>query len=67
MSKEAERFSNGGGYLNIHALGNDENALVRASLGAANYERLSAIKSKYDPENLFRINANIVPVPVAAI
>jgi FAD/FMN-containing dehydrogenase len=63
MTKEAERFSNGGGYLNIHALGNDENALVRASLGAANYERLSAIKRKYDPENMFRINANIAPAP----
>lgn len=65
MTKEAERFSNGGGYLNIHALGNDENALVRASLGAANYERLSAIKSKYDPDNMFRINANIAPAPAS--
>ncbi len=66
MSKEAERFSNGGGYLNIHVLGDDENALVRASLGEANYERLSAIKRKYDPENVFRINPNIVPARVAA-
>jgi hypothetical protein len=67
MSNEAERFSNGGGYLNIHVLGEDEQALVRASLGAANYERLSAIKRKYDPENMFRFNPNIVPAPVASI
>jgi len=33
---------------------------VRASFGT-NYERLSAIKAKYDPRNLFRLNANIIP------
>jgi FAD/FMN-containing dehydrogenase len=26
-----------------------------------NYKRLSAIKAKYDPNNLFRVNQNIKP------
>jgi FAD/FMN-containing dehydrogenase len=69
VAKEAERFSNGGGYLNVHALGDDEDALVRDSLGAANYERLATIKHRYDPHNVFRINpSNVVPTaPVSAV
>jgi hypothetical protein len=33
---------------------------VRAAYGAR-YERLSEIKAKYDPRNLFRVNANVAP------
>jgi FAD/FMN-containing dehydrogenase len=38
----------------------EKEALVRAGYGA-NYERLSALKAKYDPTNLFRMNLNITP------
>jgi FAD/FMN-containing dehydrogenase len=34
---------------------------VRASFGAAKYERLVALKNELDPGNVFRLNQNIVP------
>jgi FAD/FMN-containing dehydrogenase len=55
-----ERHSTGGVYLNFPGLGEEKEALVRAGYGA-NYERLAALKAKYDPANLFRMNMNIPP------
>jgi len=49
----------GGGYVNF--MSDDEGEeRVKASYGA-NFERLVAVKRKYDPENLFRVNQNINP------
>jgi FAD/FMN-containing dehydrogenase len=33
---------------------------IEATYGE-NYGRLSTIKAKYDPDNLFRVNQNIAP------
>ena len=54
------RYSDGGLYLNFAGFGEEKEALVRAGYGA-NYERLAALKAKYDPTNLFRMNQNITP------
>ena len=57
-------FAPGGVYVN--ELGEDDGNRVREAY-AGNYDRLAAIKAKYDPDNLFRLNANIKPVAAAAV
>jgi FAD/FMN-containing dehydrogenase len=47
-----------GGYVNF--MSDDDGHRSEANYGA-NYERLAAVKAKYDPDNLFRVNQNIVP------
>ena len=37
---------------------------LRASFGDDKYERLVAIKTSYDPGNVFALNPNIAPQPV---
>jgi len=34
---------------------------IQEAYGAAKYDRLKALKRRYDPENLFRLNQNIPP------
>ena len=51
-------FGAGGAYVNFMM---DEGAdRIRATYGE-NYDRLSAIKAKYDPGNFFNVNQNIPP------
>jgi hypothetical protein len=53
-----ERFTDGF-YVNTMA-GDDPHRRVRATYGG-NYPRLVKLKDKYDPTNLFRLNANVPP------
>jgi FAD/FMN-containing dehydrogenase len=57
---ELHRFSTGQAYLNFPGQLEEGEQLLRASYGA-NYERLEAVKTIYDPTNLFRVNHNIAP------
>jgi FAD/FMN-containing dehydrogenase len=52
------RFANGEFLLNF--LGEESEDVIEKAFGA-NYERLVQIKTKYDPENFFRVNQNIRP------
>ena len=47
-----------GGYINFMSGDDDHRA---ADNYGANYERLSAVKASYDPDNLFHVNQNIAP------
>jgi FAD/FMN-containing dehydrogenase len=60
---EAMRPFSDGVYVNfIH---DEPSAHVRVAYGQDKYDRLVALKSKYDPDNFFRFNQNITPVQVA--
>jgi FAD/FMN-containing dehydrogenase len=52
-------FATGGTYVNFIPE-DDRTGVARAYLG--NAKRLAAVKAKYDPENLFRVNQNIRPL-----
>jgi hypothetical protein len=50
-------FSTGRTYINFQTADEDD-ARVRATYGA-NFDRLVAVKQRFDPGNLFRVNRNI--------
>jgi hypothetical protein len=52
-------YSAGGAYVNFMMDEGEER--VKATY-RGNYERLAAIKAKYDPANVFRVNQNIAPI-----
>jgi FAD/FMN-containing dehydrogenase len=57
--RDLRRFSTGGTYVNF--LTEEEgDERIRAAYGD-NYQRLAEAKSKWDPNNLFRMNKNIAP------
>jgi FAD/FMN-containing dehydrogenase len=58
LSVQLEPFGASDSYVNY--LADEGAAAVRASYGL-NYQRLSQLKKKYDPENFFRSNQNIAP------
>lgn len=56
VAADMRSFGASDAYVNY--LGDEGAAAIRASYGV-NYERLSTLKTKYDPDNVFRFNQNI--------
>jgi FAD/FMN-containing dehydrogenase len=52
-------FSAGASYVNF-MMDDEGQARVKATYGA-NYQRLSQVKAAVDPDNVFRVNQNILP------
>lgn len=55
---DLQRFSNGGTYLNFAGFGENTSEMVRKTFGE-NFDKLKAIKEKYDPDNFFSSSFNI--------
>jgi FAD/FMN-containing dehydrogenase len=55
-------FARSGVYVND--LGGDADEPVRDVYGATKFERLVALKTRWDPDNTFHLNANIAPASV---
>jgi FAD/FMN-containing dehydrogenase len=55
--KATEPFATGGVYVNFISEGEER---IEGAYGP-NYDRLTRVKAKYDPDNFFRINQNIKP------
>ena len=57
---EMEPYSTGSLYINFPGFGEEGEQLVKDAYGA-NYNRMVALKNRYDPNNLFRLNPNVRP------
>lgn len=57
--RDIRRFSTGGTYINFMTEEEGEERILAAY--GKNYGRLVEVKTKWDPENMFRMNKNIIP------
>jgi len=57
--KAIHPFNLEGAYVNF-MMDDESDGRVLATYGE-NYKRLAAVKARYDPDNLFRVNQNILP------
>ncbi|MFE1291882.1 FAD-binding oxidoreductase [Streptomyces sp. NPDC058751] len=64
VREDVRPWSTGAVYLNF--IGDEGTDRVTAGLGEDNLRRLAAVKAEYDPDNVFRFNHNITPVPAGA-
>jgi FAD/FMN-containing dehydrogenase len=62
LVRDMEQFKTGGVYLNFSPEGEER---LLDGYGREKYDRLAALKQRYDPANVFRFNHNIRPAATA--
>jgi FAD/FMN-containing dehydrogenase len=61
VTRFAAELSRGAGGVYVNFVGDEGEARVRDAYPGPIFDRLTAIKRRYDPGNLFRLNQNIPP------
>ena len=64
--RQISPYSTGTTYTNFTGQADETAGALAANAYGANMARLATIKAKYDPDNFFRLNANIAPASTAA-
>jgi FAD/FMN-containing dehydrogenase len=59
-------YSTGTTYTNFTGQADESASALASTAYGPNMDRLRLIKAKYDPDNFFRLNANIAPAAVAS-
>jgi hypothetical protein len=62
VTKFAAALDQGDTAAYVNFLADEGEARVRAAYPGATWDRLAAIKARYDPSNLFRLNQNVPPI-----
>jgi FAD/FMN-containing dehydrogenase len=61
LYQDLQKYSTGGVYLNFPGFAEEGLSMIKKTFGE-NYDRLVEVKQKYDPDNFFSSNWNIIPM-----
>jgi FAD/FMN-containing dehydrogenase len=63
VTRFAAALDQGDSAAYVNFLADEGEPRVRAAYPGATWDRLAAVKARYDPANLFRLNQNVPPAP----